>query len=104
MKLESVVKSHHPNKRLMATFCLCPNNGGGCKKPQKKEVHFGQDGANTYVDHATDDERSNYIARHQVNENWTDATSPGALSRYILWGSSRSIQENIKSFKSKFNV
>lgn len=105
MKLESVTKSHAPGKKKTALFCLCPGkNGGGCSKPQKKEVHFGSDGSTTYVEGASDSDRENYIARHRVNENWEDPTSAGALARYILWGDSRSIEENIKSFKSKFNV
>lgn len=105
MKLESITKSNVPGKKYAAVYCLCPGTqGGNCSKPQKKTVQFGQEGSQTYVEGATDAERANYIARHRANEHWNDATTAGALSRYILWGDSRSLEENIKSFKSKFNV
>lgn len=48
--------------------------------------------------------RERYIARHRVNEDWSDPQSPGALSRYLLWGNSRSLSRNIQSFRSRFGV
>ncbi len=105
MKLEKIETSHLAPYKYVATFCLCPGqDGGNCKKPQKKEVHFGASGYKDYTRGASDGERLAYIARHRVNENWTDPTSAGALSRYILWGESRDIDENIKAFKTKFDV
>jgi hypothetical protein len=102
--LEKIEKSHLSNYKYVATFCLCPNGEGDCKKPQKKEIHFGASGYKDYTLGASDGERQAYRARHRVNENWDNPLSAGALSRYILWGDSRSVQENIKAFKKKFNV
>lgn len=103
-KLESIVKSHLSKYKYMATFCMCPNGEGGCTVPQKKAIHFGARGYKDYLLGATDGDRMNYIARHRVNEDWDDPMTAGALSRYILWGESRDIDENIKAFKKKFNV
>ena len=36
-------------------------------------------------------DRAAYIARHRVNENHNDPLTPGALSRWLLWGESRSL-------------
>jgi hypothetical protein len=88
----------------VATFCLCPKGKSGCQKPQKKEVYFGASGYKDYTIGATDADKLNYIARHQVNEKWDDPLTAGALSRWILWGATTDIDENIKLFKEKFDV
>ncbi len=67
-------------------------------------MYFGADGYKDYTLGASDGDRMNYIARHRVNENWDDPMTAGALSRYILWGESRNIDENITAFKKKFGV
>lgn len=105
MKLESIEKSSLPKYKYTAVFCLCPGkDGGNCEKPQKKEIHFGASGYSDYTLGASDGDRLNYIARHRVAENWDDPLTAGALSRYILWGTSRSIKDNIEAFKAKFDV
>jgi hypothetical protein len=104
MKLEKIEKSSLPKYKYTAVFCLCPNGEGGCDKPQKKEIHFGASGYSDYTLGASDGDRLNYIARHRVNEDFDNPLTAGALSRYILWGKSRNIQENIKAFKAKFDV
>jgi len=48
-------------------------------------------------------DKRNYLLRHKVNENWSDFTSAGSLSRHILW-ETRSLTQNIKRFKIKFNL
>lgn len=68
-----------------------------------KTYHFGQDGGSTYIDHKDKAKREAYIKRHKVNENW-NAVNAGSLSRWILWGDSTSIRENIKEYKKRFNV
>ncbi len=71
---------------------------------KKKTVRFGT--PSNYVSNPkkTKEDRTNYIKRHRVNENWRDATSRGALSRFLLWGDSRSLAENIKAYKKRFNI
>ena len=84
-------------------------NGNGDKRltavfKDGKVIHFGQKNSSTYIDHGDNNKRSAYIARHSKNnENWTKV-NPGSLSRFILWGSSTNMNDNIKSYKKKFNV
>jgi hypothetical protein len=92
MKLLSIKSSDRPGKRLVASF------DDGTK------THFGQEGGSTFIDHRDETKKKNYIARHRVNENWNDPKSPGALARFILWGDSTSLQQNIANFKKRFNL
>lgn len=73
-------------------------------KKHRKTSRFGT--ASNYVLNKTktDADREKYIARHRVNENWNDFTSPGALSRWILWGESKNWQKNAESFKRRFKL
>ena len=48
-------------------------------------------------------QRKSYLARHASGKTAKPDT-PNALSYYILWGSSRSRQSNIDSFKKKYNL
>ena len=89
MKLES---STRRDKRLMATF------------QDGRIVHFGFKGGRTYIDHGDKEKRKNYLARHKVNEDWSDPYSPGALSRYLLWGDSTDLEKNHRKFMKLFNV
>lgn len=103
--LESVEPATDGTHKYVATFCLCPGNGkGSCVKPQKKQVSFGAKGFNDYTLGASDSDKLNYIARHDVNENFEDPLTAGALSRWLLWGPTTNLQENIKLFKQRFNL
>lgn len=98
MKLVSVKSSERPNKRFVAVFEL--DDG------KKKTTHFGSPGAFTYLDGASDKVRENYIKRHKASgrEDWNDPTTAGALSRFVIWGDSRSLRKNIESFKKQFDL
>ena len=48
--------------------------------------------------------REAYIARHRVNEDWTDPYAAGTLSRYLLWGDSRSLSRNLADYRRRFGV
>jgi len=91
MRLQKIVKSTKSDKKMMAVF-------------DHKTVHFGQRDSKTYLDHHDRDKRSNYISRHRINEKWNEPDTAGSLSRWILWGNSTSLNENIKDFKKKFNL
>ena len=70
-----------------------------------KVVKFGALGYDDFITSGGDTrKKKSYLARHRANEDWTDPKTPGALSRYILWGPTTSIVENIKRFKRKFNM
>ena len=93
MKQEMKIrKSLNPKKKFDAIF----DDG--------EVVSFGAAGYTDYTLGASETQRDRYIARHRVAEQWNDPRSPGALSRYILWGDSRSIQQNLKSYRKRFNL
>ena len=71
---------------------------------RSKTTRFGT--ASNYVSNPdkTKKDRENYIKRHRVNEDYNDPTSAGALSRWILWGESRSFEKNVRAFKRRFNL
>lgn len=95
VELLSVKKSNAKEKRLTAKFKV-----GG----RTESVSFGLRGGKTYVDGRTFAEKEQYLARHKPNENWADPTTRGSLAKHILWGRHRSIEKNVKAFKSKFNL
>ena len=100
MKLITVKPSSKSDKKYEAHF----KNGD-----KTKVVHFGGKNYMDYIKYSqvnhqlADEKRLNYIKRHDVNEVWSDPTTPGTLSRYILW-EKRTLPEAIKAFKSRFNV
>lgn len=87
-----IVKSKSKNKRFTAIF----RDGS--------RVNFGLKGGSTYIDHGDNIKRINYLKRHKVNEDWTNPKTAGALSAYILWGSSKDINKNIQDYKRRFNL
>jgi len=92
MKLVSITKSDRPEKRLKSVF-----------EDPKRTIHFGFKGGSTFIDEQDDAKRKAYIARHKVRENWNDPTSPGALSRYILW-EKPTLQSAIGAYRRRFNL
>jgi hypothetical protein len=70
-----------------------------------KVVHFGAKGSKTYLDHGDGAKRRAYIARHaKAGEDWLNPYTPGALSRWLLWGDSTSLEDNLRAFKRRFNI
>ena len=96
MKLEKIERTPSENKEFMAIFTL--DNGSS------KTVRFGTKSNFVLNNNKTELDKENYIKRHQVRENHNDPLTPGALSRHLLWGDSRSIKKNVKDFKTRFNV
>ena len=93
MKLLSVTPSKKPEKKLDATF---ETDAG-----RTKVVSFGQKGADDFTKTKDIEQRARYLRRHSKNEDWTKKDSPGALSRFILWGESTSLIKNIQNYKAK---
>ena len=100
MKLLSIKPSDRKEKRYVAEFCQCKGESK-CKPEERKKTHFGYKGGSTYIDHKDDKKKDAYIARHKVNENWNDPTSPGALARFILWNK-KTLSASIADFKQRF--
>ena len=92
MKFKSLTKSSIKNKKLVLKLTE-PN----------KTIHFGWKGSLTYTNGATEEQRTNYLKRHKVNEDWS-SLNPGSASAFILWGKSRDIQTNLNSYLRKFNI
>ena len=70
---------------------------------KKKTFHFGSKNSITYVERASKKKRENYIKRHKVREDWNEINN-GSLSRFILWGDSKNIVENIKQYLDDYDI
>ena len=99
MKYTKVVikKSTKPEKKLMAIF-------SDDKTKKTKTIHFGQAGAPDYTKTKDKEQRSRYIKRHRVRENWQVPDNAGSLARWILWGPTVKLSSNISNYKNKFNL
>ena len=93
MKLLSVTPSSKPEKKLDAKF---ETDTG-----RTKVVSFGSRGMDDYTKTHDKEQRARYLKRHSANEDWSKKDSPGALSRWILWGESTSLMRNIQNYKAK---
>jgi len=96
MRLKTIKKSHRPDKKWDAVFL----------RPDGKEIvqPFGQRGYSDFTKHKNVTRKQRYIARHRrMNEDWTDPTRAGTLSRYILWNKP-TLKASIRSYRRKFHV
>ena len=93
----TITDSTNPKKKLMAIF----TNDDGKKI---KTTHFGQAGADDYTITNDKEQRTRYRIRHKKDLDTNDYKKAGYLSYHILWGSSTSLQENIKKYKKRFNL
>ena len=96
MKLNSITRTGLQAPAFLAVFTL--DNG------KTKNVKFGTSSNYLTNPDKTENDRQAYIKRHQVRENWNDPMSRGALSRYILWGDFRSVVENTRAYRKRFNI
>jgi len=103
--MEVIIKlSDRPDKRYMAVFYD--------KNNKVKTTHFGyaitddkgiKKYGSTYIDHKNDELKSAYIARHQVNEDFSNYMSAGSLAFHILWNK-KSLRESIADYKKRFRL
>lgn len=69
-----------------------------------KTTHFGAVGYEDYTMHQDDERKRRYLERHgRGREDWDDPTTPGALSRWILWNKP-TIEESVKNFQRRFKL
>ena len=97
VKFISLSRSTDPDKKYMAKF---ETDAG-----REKTVHFGAKGMKDYTLHNAaerDSRKANYLSRHRAREDWNDPTSPGALSRWILWNRP-TISASLADYKRRFN-
>jgi len=96
LRLKTVRKSHKSEKKWDAVF---DKNG------REKVVSFGAAGMSDYTKHKDKTRRARYLQRHKgMGENWNQPDTPGALSRWILWGPSTSFRQSVKAYKKRFHL
>ena len=66
----------------------------------KKTVSFGSAQHSDFTKHKDPERKQRYIDRHKKNENWSDPTTAGYLSRWILWAKP-TIEESIKDLNKR---
>jgi len=96
-RLIKVVPSTRPGKKYMAIFETSSDG-------RRKRVHFGAEGMDDYTLTGDKEQRARYRRRHQKDLMTHDPTRSGYLSYYLLWGDSRSIQQNIEHYRTRFNL
>ena len=67
-----LAKSSRPGKRMKAEF-------------EKKTIHFGLQGGNTFIDHGDQKTKENWIKRHKVKSSFNKYDTAGSLAKHILW-------------------
>lgn len=90
----NLIRSPNPDKKWRAIFT----------DEDGKETHtdFGSAGMSDYTIHKDKLRRARYLARHRARETWSNPKTAGALSRWLLWGDSTSIETNVRAFRRKF--
>jgi len=96
MKLKTIRKSHKPAKKYDAVFV---SDSG-----KEKVIPFGAMGYSDYTIHKNKTRRARYLHRHNKHEDWNKPDTPGALSKWLLWGENTSFRKNVRTFKKKFNL
>lgn len=71
---------------------------------RERTVKFGAYGMSDYLHHKDKVRRQRYLDRHEKNENWSKPDTAGALSRFILWGPTTSLLQNIQLYRKRFRV
>lgn len=96
LTLKTIRKSHRPEKKFDAVFVK--SDGREITTP------FGQRGYSDFTKHKDVTRRTRYLRRHKgMGENWNDPTTPGALSRWVLWNKP-TLRGSIKDFKRRFSL
>jgi hypothetical protein len=100
LKLVSIVPSYSTKHKFIATF----QEGS-----TQHHIKFGARGYGDYIQYSKQDcqlaeqKKKAYIARHSVNETWSDPMKPGTLSRFILWNKP-TLRASISDFKKRFHL
>ena len=94
--MKTIRKSHNKEKKWDAVFLTSDG--------KTKTTSFGQKGYSDFTKHKDVTRRARYLKRHSgMGENWNDPTTPGALSKWILWNKP-TLRGSIKDFKKRFNL
>lgn len=95
LRLKAIRKSHVPEKKYDAVF---EQNGREFVQP------FGQKGYSDFTKHKDVTRRQRYLTRHRgMHEDWSDPTTAGALSRWILWNKP-TFKASLADYKRRFRL
>ncbi len=95
LKLKAIRKSHITEKKYDAVF---ERNGREVVQP------FGQKGYSDFTKHKDTKRRQRFLTRHRgMHEDWTDPTTAGALSRWILWNQP-TFKASVADYKRRFGL
>jgi hypothetical protein len=92
------LKDANDNKHKYVVTLLNKETG------REKTIRFGAFGMSDFTIHKDDKRKNNYIARHEVRENWSDPSTAGFWSKNILWNLktiSASLKDTINRFQLK---
>jgi hypothetical protein len=96
LRLKTIRRSRNPAKKWDAVFEYPDGH--------TKTTAFGARGMSDFTKHKDVTRRNRYIARHgNMGEDWTDPTTPGALSRWILW-SKPTFEGSLAAYKKRFRL
>jgi len=95
-KLEKIVQSPKPEKKLRAVFIESESG-------KKKHTDFGATGMDDYIHTGDKEARERYRSRHKKDLLTQDPTRAGYLSWYILWNK-ETISASLRDYKSRFNM
>ena len=97
-RLVSFGKSSSPGKKYTAVVE---------KDGRKHTIHFGDASMKDYTLFSAEERAARkraYISRHQGREDWSDPTTAGFWSRWVLWGDTPSVSENLKITKRRYGL
>ena len=107
LRLCKVVESDKKDKKYDAYFREkgCPCSVKEDPKCGAKElvVSFGAKNYSDFTKHKDEERKKRYLERHEKNEDWDDPTTPGVLSRWILWNKP-TLKASIEDFKKRFKL
>jgi hypothetical protein len=71
----------------------------------KKTLHFGAEGADTFLEHKDEAKKSAWIKRHRSGnpDKMNDKTSPLFWSSNLLWNKT-TLKESIKDIRNKHGL
>jgi hypothetical protein len=107
-RLCAIVESSKKGKKFDAIFrekdCPCSRKETPKCGSEEVIVSFGAKGMSDYTLNKDPARKERYLARHSnMNEDWNDPMTPGALSRWVLWNKP-SMKDSIEDFKKRFKL
>jgi hypothetical protein len=95
LRLKTIRPSRRAEKKWDAVF-VGPDG-------RERVTPFGQKGYSDFTKHKDVTRRARYLKRHRgMGEDWSDPTTPGALSKWILWNKP-TFRASLKDYKKRFN-